>query len=44
VNPNPLREAMLKGPVPIAGGRLLLSDAPELGSEPDLDALQAFRV
>lgn len=44
VNPNPLREAMLKDPVPIAGGRLVLSDAPGLGSEPDLDALQAFRV
>jgi D-galactarolactone cycloisomerase len=44
VNPNPLREAMLRDPVPIKDGRMVLSETPGLGSEPDLEALQNYRV
>jgi L-alanine-DL-glutamate epimerase-like enolase superfamily enzyme len=43
-NPNPLREAMLQDPVPIRDGRMVLSDAPGLGSAPDLEGLEGFRV
>ena len=44
VNPNPLREAMLKDPPPIKDGQMVLSEAPGLGSEPDLAGLQNYRA
>ena len=44
VNPNPLRERMLRDPVPIRDGRMVLNEAPGLGSEPDLAAMAAYRV
>jgi L-alanine-DL-glutamate epimerase-like enolase superfamily enzyme len=44
VNPNPLREHMLCEPPPIRAGRMELTNAPGLGSEPDLAATEAFRV
>lgn len=43
-NPNPLRERMLQTPPPIKDGRMVLTDAPGLGSEPDLAALKEFRI
>lgn len=43
-NPNPLREEMLGAPPPITGGRMVLPDAPGLGMEPDLTALERFRA
>ena len=43
-NPNPLREAMLRDPVPIKDGRMVLGEAPGLGSEPDFAGLKAFRI
>ncbi len=43
-NPNPLREAMLQDPVPIKDGRMVLGEAPGLGSEPDFAGLKAFRI
>jgi D-galactarolactone cycloisomerase len=44
VNPNPLRERILRQLPPIEDGRMALSDAPGLGSEPDLAGLAAYRV
>jgi L-alanine-DL-glutamate epimerase-like enolase superfamily enzyme len=44
VNPNPLRERMLQEPPPIKGGRMVLTDAPGLGSEPDLAGLKDYLV
>jgi L-alanine-DL-glutamate epimerase-like enolase superfamily enzyme len=43
-NPNPLREAMLQDPAPIADGRMVLSDAPGLGSAPDLAGLKEYKA
>lgn len=43
-NPNPLRERMLRAPSPIRDGRMILTDAPGIGSEPDLAGLAEFRV
>jgi L-alanine-DL-glutamate epimerase-like enolase superfamily enzyme len=42
-NPNPLRERMLQAPPPIKDGRMVLTDTPGLGSEPDLAGLQTYR-
>jgi len=43
-NPNPLRTA-LAGPLDrVADGRAALTEAPGLGTSPDLDALQPYRV
>ena len=43
-NPNPLRTA-LAGPLDrVIDGRAALTDAPGLGTSPDLEALQAYRV
>jgi len=44
VNPNSLREAMLRDPVPITDGRMVLGDAAGLGSEPNLAGLAEYRV
>jgi hypothetical protein len=35
---------MLKDPVPIREGRMVLNEAPGLGSEPDLAGLGELRV
>lgn len=44
VNPNPLRESMLKVAPPIRDGQMVLNDTPGLGSEPDLEALAEFKA
>lgn len=44
VNPNPLRESMLRDTPSIKAGQMVLSDAPGLGSEPDLEELAEFRT
>ncbi len=43
-NPNPLRERMLQAPPPIKDGRMVLTDAPGIGSEPDLEGLVRYNV
>ena len=44
VNPNPLREHMLRVPPPIREGRMVLTDAPGIGSEPELHVIKEFRI
>jgi L-alanine-DL-glutamate epimerase-like enolase superfamily enzyme len=43
-NPNPLRERMLRAPPPIRAGRMVLTDAPGIGSEPDLEGMAEFKT
>jgi len=44
VNDNPLRDALLPGPLRVREGHVRLTDAPGLGVEPDLERLRAHRV